>query len=101
MEGVLRGIGRPLTAGIAEFVALGATVAGLGALLPTLGLIGAAWATLLAYSVSGIWMAWRIRSFIGLPIRQLLTPDREGVELVRDRLRDLRGQLVQRVLLRA
>jgi O-antigen/teichoic acid export membrane protein len=92
MEGVLRGVGRPLTAGIAEFVALGATVVGLAALLPAFGLIGAAWATLLAYTVSGAWMAWRIRRFIDLPIRQLVVPDREGIELLRERLRRLRAK---------
>ncbi len=97
MEGVLRGVGKPLTAGMAEFVALGATVAGLAILLPALGLIGAAWATLFAYCVSGVWMAWRIRSFIDLPIGQLLTPDREGLTVVLSRLRDLRTKLVQRL----
>jgi O-antigen/teichoic acid export membrane protein len=90
LEAVLRGVGRPLSAGLAELVALGATVVGLATLLPTLGLIGAAWATLLAYSVSGAWMAWRIRSIIKLPVSHLLTPDREGIELLIARLRGLR-----------
>jgi Na+-driven multidrug efflux pump len=90
LEAVLRGVGQPLAAGMAEFVALGATAVFLAALLPTLGLIGAAWASLIAYTVSGAWMAWRIRSLIGLPIRQLLTPDREGLEEARDRFRSLR-----------
>jgi O-antigen/teichoic acid export membrane protein len=92
MEGVLRGIARPLTAGMAEFVALGATVVGLASLLPALGLIGAAWATVLAYCVSAGWMAWRIRAFIGLPIRRLLVPDREGIDLLKQRLRQMRGR---------
>jgi O-antigen/teichoic acid export membrane protein len=90
LEAVLRGVGRPLAAGMAEFVALGATAVCLAALLPTLGLIGAAWASLIAYTVSGVWMAWRIRSITGLPIRQLLTPDREGLIEARDKLRNLR-----------
>ncbi len=92
LEAVLRGIGRPLAAGMAEFVALGATAACLGALLPTLGLIGAAWASLIAYSTSGAWMAWRIRTITGLPIRKLLTPDREGVAEAVDRFRSLRNR---------
>jgi O-antigen/teichoic acid export membrane protein len=92
MEGVLRGIARPLTAGMAEFVALGATVVGLATLLPAFGLIGAAWATVLAYGVSAAWMAWRIRSFIGIPIRRLLVPDRAGIELLRTRIRDMRAR---------
>jgi O-antigen/teichoic acid export membrane protein len=97
MEGVLRGVGRPLTAGIAEFVALGATVVGLATLVPAFGLIGAAWATLLAYFVSSAWMAMRIKSFIDIPVRRLLTPDRAGLELLRERLRNLGGQLRQRI----
>lgn len=101
MEGVLRGIGRPLTAGIAEFVALGATVVGLAAMLPTLGLIGAAWATLLSYSVAGLWMAWRIKRFTGLPIRQLLTPDAEGLRMLRAQLQGLRRRLGGRTVLGA
>lgn len=99
MEGVLRGIGRPLTAGMAEFVALGATVIGLATLLPTLGLIGAAWASLLAYSISGLWMAMRIKSFIHLPMRRLLLPDREGFELLLAGVRTLRSQFRRRIFL--
>jgi O-antigen/teichoic acid export membrane protein len=97
LEGVLRGIGRPLDAGIAELVALGGTVASLAVLLPTLGLIGAAWASLLAYTVSGVWMATRIRKLLDLPMRQLLTPDREGLELLGGRLRTLRAKIAQRI----
>lgn len=100
MEGVLRGIARPLTAGMAEFVALGATVAGLALLLPALGLIGAAWATLLAYSVSSMWMAMRIRTFIGLPMRTLLIPDREAVVLVRNGLATFCGRITRRISFR-
>ncbi len=76
-------MGRPLTAGSAEFVALGGTIAGLAALLPTLGLIGAAWATLVSYSISGLWMAWRIRVITGMPMRKLFTPDREAIAMLR------------------
>jgi O-antigen/teichoic acid export membrane protein len=87
LEGVLRGLGRPLTAGTAEFVALGGTFAGLAALLPTLGLIGAAWATLVSYSISGLWMAWRIRVITGMPIRKLFVPDREALVMLRNGVR--------------
>ncbi len=91
LEAVLRGIGRPLAAGLAEFVALGATVVGLSTLLPLLGLIGAAWASLIAYSVSGAWMAFRISSLIDLPVLSLLTVDRAGLALAWKRLRHLRA----------
>lgn len=91
LEAVLRGIGRPLAAGLAEFVALGATVVGLATLLPLIGLIGAAWASLLAYSTAGAWMAWRISSLVDVPVWQLLIPDREAIEQVVARLRGLRA----------
>ena len=87
LEAVLRGIGRPLAAGMAEFVALGATVIGLSTLLPALGLIGAAWASLLAYTVSGAWMAMRISRLIDLPVVRLMTVDRGAIALAWKRLR--------------
>ena len=90
LEAVLRGVGRPFTAGMAEVVALGATCVGLAALLPTLGLIGAAYANLLAYGVSGAWMTWKLKGLLGIPVRQLLTPDPEGIAIARDKFRGLR-----------
>ncbi len=92
LEAVLRGSGAPLTAGMAELVALAATIVGLATLLPTLGLIGAAWASLLAYSVSGAWMTWRLKRILGIPVRQLLTPDREGLEVLRCAFQERRGR---------
>src|SRR5205085_3022683 len=87
LEAVLRGVGRPLAAGLAEIVALGTTVIGLATLLPALGLVGAAWASLLAYFVSGAWMTWRLRGVLDVPVMKLLTPDREGVQVLTRRLR--------------
>jgi O-antigen/teichoic acid export membrane protein/serine acetyltransferase len=90
LEAVLRGIGRPLAAGMAEFVALGATGVCLAALLPTIGLIGAAYASLIAYTTSGVWMAWRIKKLTGVPMHQLVIPDREGLAIARERFARLR-----------
>jgi O-antigen/teichoic acid export membrane protein len=87
LESVLRGVGRPLDAGIAEFVALGATAVALAALLPTLGLVGAAWASLLAYAVSSAYMLQRTTRLLGIGPVAMLTPDHEIVALVRERLR--------------
>lgn len=87
LEAVLRGVGQPLTAGVAELAAVGTTVLGLATLLPTIGLIGAAWASLLAYSVSALWMAHRISVIVGLPIPQLLIPGRADIALVVARVR--------------
>jgi O-antigen/teichoic acid export membrane protein len=96
LEGVLRGIGRPLDAGIAEVLGLAGTVVSLATLLPTLGLIGAAYASLLAYTVSGLWMATRIRGALGVPVRQLVTPDREGLAMLRARLRQMWHNIAER-----
>jgi O-antigen/teichoic acid export membrane protein len=57
---LLKAMGRPLDAGIAEFVALGTTIVCLPVLLPLLGIVGAAVASLLAYFVSGAWSLHRI-----------------------------------------
>jgi O-antigen/teichoic acid export membrane protein len=57
---LLKAMGRPLDAGIAEFVALGTTIVCLPVLLPLLGIVGAAVASLVAYFVSGAWSLHRI-----------------------------------------
>ena len=87
LEAVLRALNRPLAAGIAEIVALGATIVALAVMLPAFGLVGAAWASLIAYSISGAWMATRIRATAGVPIRQLFLPDRDGLASAIARLR--------------
>jgi O-antigen/teichoic acid export membrane protein len=79
---ILTGVGRPLDAGIAESVALVATSIGLVSLLPTLGLIGAGVASLIAYSVSASWMVWRVTQSLELSPRELLLPTRTGVQRV-------------------
>ena len=52
LEAVLKGINRPLHAGLAEGAGLIVTAVGLAALLPTLGLMGAAITSLAAYLLS-------------------------------------------------
>ena len=52
LESVLKGVNRPLHAGLAEGAGLIVTAAGLAALLPTLGLMGAAITSLAAYTVT-------------------------------------------------
>jgi len=69
---LLKGIGRPLDAGIAEFVALGVTLVFLVALLPLLGIVGAAIASLAAYAVSAGWSLRRLTRKSGLTIREVV-----------------------------
>lgn len=48
----LRGLGHPLTTSIAELAGLAATLVGLYLLLPTAGINGAAWASVLSYGIT-------------------------------------------------
>jgi O-antigen/teichoic acid export membrane protein len=77
----LAGLGRPLEQGIGELLALVATAVSLAALLPRLGLLGAAVASVIAYAISMIWMVHRLRPKCGsktgwqkwaVPLRRLL-----------------------------
>ena len=54
LEAVLKAVGRPLAAGMAELVALGVTAASIAVLLPLFGLVGAASASILAAAASGM-----------------------------------------------
>jgi O-antigen/teichoic acid export membrane protein len=89
LEAVLRGVGRPLDAGVAEFVALGATAVGLATLLPTLGILGAGLASLAAYLVSMVYMTQRATRSLGISQLQLLTPDADAVTAFVGRVRGL------------
>lgn len=81
IQALLKAAGRPLDAGISEFVALGATVASLAMFLPWLGILGAGIASLLAYCVSAAWSARRAASALGLASIRLLAfaPSRSGL----------------------
>jgi O-antigen/teichoic acid export membrane protein len=72
-HGVLKGIGRPLDAATSEGGALLVTAIGLGALLYPLGIMGAAWTSLAAYSTSVLIGARLAGSALGAhPIEFLL-----------------------------
>jgi O-antigen/teichoic acid export membrane protein len=79
---VLRAVGQPLDAGLAELFALVATVLGLALLLPSFGLAGAALTSLGAYLLSSAWMAGRASRALGLSPARLLLPDREALTIL-------------------
>lgn len=91
LEGVLRGVGKPLEAGLAEIVALGATFAGLAVLLPVFGLLGAGLASLAAYLVAMGYMVKRTTMALPVTARQLLVPDRTAFAALSARVAALRG----------
>ena len=86
LEAVLRAVGRPLDAGVAELIALAATLAGLAALLPAFDLMGAAAASLVAYGVSSAWMSRRVAAALGVPVRGLLAAGRSDLRWMRERV---------------
>jgi Na+-driven multidrug efflux pump len=67
----LSGLGRPLDQGIGELIALAGTAASLAVLLPWLGLLGAAIASVIAYAISMAWMVHRLRARLGPEIVRL------------------------------
>jgi O-antigen/teichoic acid export membrane protein len=92
LEAVLRGVGRPLEAGVAELIALGATAIGLAALLPTLGILGAGIASVIAYLVSMAWMTRRATRALGISATRLLNPDWSVLAPLAERLRTAVGR---------
>lgn len=73
----LRGLGRPLEAGVGDVLAIAVTIAGLAVLLPALGLIGAALTSLTSYMTSATWMLWRLSRIIGISPLRMILPSRE------------------------
>lgn len=78
-----RAIGRPGIASQAELVGLVVTVLGLWALLPRYGIYGAAFASLLAYSVIQCYLLVRIRTVLRLSGRDLWIPDKNDFAAAR------------------
>ena len=79
LEAVLRGLGRPFEAGLAEIISLAVTVAALATLLPAMGLTGAAVSSLLAYTTSMLVMLFRTKSALDIPLGALLRPSRSDL----------------------
>jgi O-antigen/teichoic acid export membrane protein len=80
LEALLQAVGRPLESSIGEGVALAVTAAGLAALLPTLGIMGAGITSLLAYSASSAFMVRRASGALGVPSFSLLKPERGMIQ---------------------
>jgi O-antigen/teichoic acid export membrane protein len=83
--GMARGVGyvlayglcafnKPLAPSLAEVIAVLATVFGLAMLLPSLGLVGAAITSLLAYTTSAAYMVWFAHRRLGIGLVHLLLP---------------------------
>lgn len=68
----LRGLNRPEVPGYADLVGNGVTIALLALLLPRYGFLGAAYASLGAYTVSLLFQLWYIHRRLGLSVPQLV-----------------------------
>lgn len=74
LSAALFGAERPGAVSFAQIVALVVTVAGLFALVPPLGAIGAAWTTLAAYLVNAALIVVAVRRLTGLTLRDCFLP---------------------------
>jgi len=72
---LLKGLGHPSKAGIGDAIGLGVTLVLLVALMPRLHLMGAATASLVAYSASALWMMSRVNRIVQLSFLDLVRPD--------------------------
>jgi O-antigen/teichoic acid export membrane protein len=82
----LKGFNHPLVPGIAEILAAGVTLVALAALLPSLGLMGAALASVLAYLTSLSYMLWFSNRRLGISLLKLLVPSRSDLSWARGQL---------------
>lgn len=76
LESILQALGRPLESSVGEGLALAVTAGGLAALLPLIGIMGAGITSLVAYSVSALYLLFRIRKVLDVPVLWLLLPPR-------------------------
>jgi O-antigen/teichoic acid export membrane protein len=82
----LRGFNKPLVPGVSEGIAAVVTLISLGLLLPLLGIMGAAIASLLAYATSFAYMVWFCDARLGIPPSALLIPRRADFVWLGNRL---------------
>lgn len=91
LEAVLQAVGRPLESSIGEAVALAVTAAGLAALLPTMGIMGAGVTSLIAYAASSTFMVFRAAQALKMPRLRLLAPERGMLGKIRSLTRLIPG----------
>ncbi len=92
LEAVLQAVGRPLESSIGEGVALAVTAAGLAALLPIMGIMGAGVTSLIAYSASSAFMVRRASRALEMSALTLLKPERGMIGRIRSLARLLPGR---------
>jgi O-antigen/teichoic acid export membrane protein len=82
LTSVLKGVNQGLEAGTAQLAVLIVSAICLGAMLPLLGLMGAAMVVLCAQIGAAVMMIYRVRQALGLTVRQQLWPHMADVMYV-------------------
>jgi Na+-driven multidrug efflux pump len=89
LTGACYGLGTPFLVSQAEIASLACTVAGLLLLLRPLGIVGAALASLVAYGVSFLLLATRLRQVHRLSLQAVLVPNANDATKLARRVREL------------
>lgn len=92
----LKGYDRGALVGQAEIVTLAASAAALALLVPLFGLMGAAWASVLAQAGALAFLLARIRRATGIEAKDLLLPRRADLAVVGDMVAALRARAAGR-----
>jgi O-antigen/teichoic acid export membrane protein len=87
ISAALKAINKPLAPSVAEVISAVVTIAALGAFLPLLGLMGAAFASLLAYITSLVYMAIMARQHLRMGVCTLLFPTKLDIQWLVTQLR--------------
>ena len=74
MAACVKALGRPLDSGISEMLGLVVTTVSLAVLLPVLGIMGAALASLLAYGTGTVWMLRRTTRALEISVASVFLP---------------------------
>jgi O-antigen/teichoic acid export membrane protein len=88
----LLSVGRPTARSVGQVAGLVVNVAMLALLVPALGAIGAAWATVGAYAVMAAVSVWQFRRLTGISARACLLTTPDDLRFIRQLPRRLRAR---------
>jgi O-antigen/teichoic acid export membrane protein len=86
LEEAVRGLGHPKVVLSAETVGLATAAISLALLLPRLGIVGAALASLFSYALTMVVLVRQVTKITGCTSTAVVWPRREDLRLIRDRL---------------
>jgi O-antigen/teichoic acid export membrane protein len=92
LAGAALGLGRPLLSTVAQVGSVGLEVALVLILLPSIGIAGAAFASVVAYGMCAIFLVFALARLLKIAPSRLLVPTRRDVSLLSELLRQLFGR---------